>query len=460
MRHLGDLNDLYNVQDVILLSEIIENRFETMHKTYGFNPKKCNSASAMSGYIEREVFKIILALPTKLDHVEIFEQTVTGGFSSVNTRLAFDTQILLPNLPKLKPNLDFENNPMNKDFDYKVVYNLKLGKSKTQKKRVISKILKLDENHQSGDGMTKPLPIGCIKDDSDISWASFNFLMETVDFKDTIGHLYIVDIEFDYENATEKMMAYNEIYPPIIEKHKIIDPCERSVFQLLEQYKEGERSALGYKSMSKAHATMLKKHFLPMYLEELAFVIKKVGWKVTKIHVHLTFEQKRFKQTFILMIQNSKQESKNDIEKDFYKLINNSILGYDCRNNLDNCKFVPIFDELKEFTHIERYHNIFDTKISEFVTADLKQNIEATYNDKLIKLDTEDKFYQIQLDTLNTERLTNLEVASSFENKQKKNKRKLTLNNYDDRKHEVLRNQKIKSLIGFDEEYCTVISLI
>ena len=33
MRHLGDLNDLYNVQDVILLSEIIENRFETMHKT-------------------------------------------------------------------------------------------------------------------------------------------------------------------------------------------------------------------------------------------------------------------------------------------------------------------------------------------------------------------------------------------------------------------------------------------
>ena len=235
MRHLGDLNDLYNVQDVILLSEIIENRFETMHKTYGFNPKKCNSASAMSGYIEREMFKIILALPTKLDHVEIFEQTVTGGFSSVNTRLAFDTQILLPNLPKLKPNLDFENNPMSKDFNYKVVYNLKLGKNKTQKKRVISKILKLDENNQYGNGMTKPLPTGCIKDDSDISWVSFNFLMETVDFKDTIGHLYIVDIEFDYENATEEMMVY-EIYPPIIEKDKIIDPCGRSVFQLLEQY--------------------------------------------------------------------------------------------------------------------------------------------------------------------------------------------------------------------------------
>ena len=67
----------------------------------------------------------------------------------------------------------------------------------------------------------------------------------------------------------------------------------------------------------------------------------------------------------------SRQESKNDIEKDFYKLMNSSNFGYDCCNNLDNCKFVPIFDELKELTYIERYHNIFDRKMSEFVMADL-----------------------------------------------------------------------------------------
>ena len=71
------------------------------------------------------------------------------------------------------------------------------------------------------------------------------------------------------------------------------------------------------------------------------------------------------------MNRKSRQQSKNDIEKDFYKLMNNSNFGYDCRNNLDNCKFVAIFDELKELTYINRYHNIFDPKISEFVTADL-----------------------------------------------------------------------------------------
>ena len=66
-----------------------------------------------------------------------------------------------------------------------------------------------------------------------------------------------------------------------------------------------------------------KKSFLPMYLEDLVFCIKRAGWKVTKIHSHLTFEQKRFKQKFILMYQKSRQQSKNNVEKDFYKLINN-----------------------------------------------------------------------------------------------------------------------------------------
>ena len=135
MRNLGDQNDLYNVQEVILLCEIIENRFQAMQDTCGFNPRKCNSAGSMSGCIEREMSKIVLALPT--NYVEIFEQTVIGGFSSVNTRLAFDSQILLPNLNE---HVDLTNNPMNNDFNYKVVYNLRIENEKVQKKKVIIKV--------------------------------------------------------------------------------------------------------------------------------------------------------------------------------------------------------------------------------------------------------------------------------------------------------------------------------
>ena len=66
MVNLGDLINLYNVQDVILLCEIIENRFQAMQDTCGFNPRKCNSASSMSGCIETEMSKIILALPKNM----------------------------------------------------------------------------------------------------------------------------------------------------------------------------------------------------------------------------------------------------------------------------------------------------------------------------------------------------------------------------------------------------------
>ena len=44
----------------------------------------------------------------------------------------------------------------------------------------------------------------------------------------------------------------------------------------------------------------------------------------------------------MLMNQKSRQNAKNQIEKDSFKLLNNANFGYDCCNNLDNCTFKPI----------------------------------------------------------------------------------------------------------------------
>ena len=52
MRNLGGINDLDNAQDLILLCKIAENKFQYMHKLYGFNPRRCNSASTLSRCIE------------------------------------------------------------------------------------------------------------------------------------------------------------------------------------------------------------------------------------------------------------------------------------------------------------------------------------------------------------------------------------------------------------------------
>ena len=80
-----------------------------------------------------EMSKVIITLPTTIKHVEIFEQTVIGGFSCVNNRLAFDTQLLLPNF------VDSEMT-VKKDFNYKIAYNLKTADNQKAKKRVTSKI--------------------------------------------------------------------------------------------------------------------------------------------------------------------------------------------------------------------------------------------------------------------------------------------------------------------------------
>ena len=74
-------------------------------------------------------------------------------------------------------------------------------------------------------------------------------------------------------------------------------------------------------------------------LEDLRFLIKRAGWRVTKLYSHLEFEQDAFKKEFVLMNQTSRQNAKNVIEMDFFKLMNNANFGFDCRNNANNTKF-------------------------------------------------------------------------------------------------------------------------
>ena len=94
------------------------------------------------------------------------------------------------------------------------------------------------------------------------------------------------------------------------------------------------------------------------------------------------------------MNQKSRQNAKNSVEKDFFKLLNNANFGYDCRNNLNNCQFIPIFDEMNEITYPKRYYNYFDKEVSKFVSSNLiRAEIEEKYNDSIMKSSKDGKFY-------------------------------------------------------------------
>ena len=66
--------------------------------------------------------------------------------------------------------------------------------------------------------MAKPTPVGCIKEHPPPSWVKFNILLETFDLEHKIGHVFVVDIEFDGKRATEREYMYNEILPSMTEK--------------------------------------------------------------------------------------------------------------------------------------------------------------------------------------------------------------------------------------------------
>ena len=70
--------------------------------------------------------------------------------------------------------------------------------------------------------MTKPLPT-LYKRRKDISWETFNFLLESVSFEDKIGNLYIVDREFDVKvQQKESLLTTKCIHQLLKNKKQLI----------------------------------------------------------------------------------------------------------------------------------------------------------------------------------------------------------------------------------------------
>ena len=118
------------------------------------------------------------------------------------------------------------------------------------------------ENNQYGNAMTKLLPTGCIrKMKKTLTMREFQLILEGVLREYKIGHLFIVDIEINFERSTPKELLFNEFYTPIFEKKKILSPSERSVFQLLDTMLLNNQGLLNsYTATAKTHCTMDKKY--------------------------------------------------------------------------------------------------------------------------------------------------------------------------------------------------------
>ena len=226
LEKLSDLNDIYKFQDIIILCKIFENRAAEMMKKILCNPRKGTSASSLSGCMRRFLLNAIIGLPTQAEIVDFFKQTLIGSFSLVNATLAFDSIILLPKNSQNEPK---EN--------LKLIYKIKEEvKNIFVDKRTVTKILKMDENNQYGNAMTKPLSTGSLKKAKKIpTMREFDLIIQSISDQAKIGHLFVVDIKFHQKNADEKQLFFNEIYSPIFEKKRCCLRMKDLFFYCLKQ---------------------------------------------------------------------------------------------------------------------------------------------------------------------------------------------------------------------------------
>ena len=80
--------------------------------------------------------------------------------------------------------------------------------------------------------------------------------------------------------------------------------------------------------------------------------------------------------------------------------MNNANFGFDCRNNANNAKFEPLIDEINELRYIKKYHNLFDSKISNFVSSEiLEKNINQEFEQKIALIKEDDRFKNTCIDS-------------------------------------------------------------
>ena len=159
---------------------------------------------------------------------------------------------------------------------------------------------------------------------------------------------------------------------------------------------------------------MFPKKYIPLYIEDLRFLIKRAGWIVTKLYSHFTFEQDAFKKDFVLMNQRFRQNAKN--KKNFYKLMNNAKFGFDCRNNANDLKFEPLIDEINKLTYIKKYYNLIDSKI-------LKKNINQEFEQEIALIKHGNPSKNARIAELENKKQTDIDSLDCLKKKKKKQKK-------------------------------------
>ena len=286
MKTLKEYHELYNITDVLLLADVFENFRDLCLKIYKLDPVYYFTTPGLAWDACLKMTNIQLELLSDVNMLLMFEKGIRGGISIISNRYGK------------------ANNKYMKDYD----------KNKDSKY-----LMYLDANNLYGCAMTEKLPTHGFK------WLSSGE-MENL-FNNQIVQVWektpcILEVDLEYP---EKLHDSHNDYPLCPERVE----CKNKVEKLIPNLRDKKNYVIHYKNLMQC---------------------LKLGMELKKIHRGIRFVESEWMKLYIDTNVNLRAQAKNNFEKDFFKLMNNSVFGKTMENirNRVDVKLVNTKEKLKK----------------------------------------------------------------------------------------------------------------
>jgi hypothetical protein len=286
IQNLGQYHDLYMETDVHLLADVFENFRCLCLEMYGLDAAHFYTAPGLAWQAALKMTDVNLELFTDPDMHLFVEKGLRGGIAMISKRYAK------------------ANNPHLNDYDPEQPSNY---------------LMYLDANNLYGWAMSQPLPT------HDFCWLTpeekENLDVNAISQDGDTGYVFEVDL-----NYPMTLHDSHSDYPLAPESFKI-EP------EMLSNYQKELLTKLGMKEGSsiKLVPNLFDKENYVVHYRNLQLYLA-LGMRLTKIHRVLSFKQSPWLKAYIDFNTSMRKEATNDFEKDFFKLMNNSVFGKTMEN--------------------------------------------------------------------------------------------------------------------------------
>ena len=284
---IRDCHDLYLKSDVLLLSDVFENFRKTRLHHYNLDPAHYYTSPGLAWDACLKETGQELQLLHDYDMLMMFERGVRGGISHISKRYAE------------------ANNKYMVDYDP--------DKPSTY-------IQYLDANNLYGWAMSQSLPTHGFKWIKDLTKDKLMDILEKANHSMSNHGRKEYIFEVDLEYLPDLWTAHND-YPPAPEK-MIVNGVEK----LICHFKPRKNYILHYRN-------------LRQYVE--------MGLKLTAVHRGISFNQSSWMEPYIRKNTEHRKTAANSFEKDFFKLMNNSVFGKTIENIRKRQNIILVDDRAK-----------------------------------------------------------------------------------------------------------------